>query len=256
MFMKKVMCLLLMTLYASLAYAEKDDPYGWNSPWMPSNMVCAAKNKIINFSVTFNGLYENAIIIRHAKTSRPVMTFNNYYQNGASGRWQSGAGNWSTQGGDCYYVDGYHKNGKPDQGKSLLKSKLRRENNLIGFEDATDNDYRDAVVSFNFITKPEPPKPEPPKPELPKPEPPKPEPPKPVPPLSPIYIERLQNTDISGNDYRIIFATIDECEQACLSDERCFSFNIGVGGTKCWMKNTDGPVIALMGGITGIKRHR
>lgn len=120
----------------------------------PTNMVCSADKTPIRFNVSFNALYENAIIIKHAKTRKNMMTFNNYYQRGAGDSWKSGAGSWVAEQGGCYIIMGYHKKGKPDASKPFQQSKIRREGSRIGFEDASDNDFQDALVEFIQLAPP------------------------------------------------------------------------------------------------------
>lgn len=113
----------------------------------PPNNVCHSGP--IQFDVTFNGEYENAVII--SQKGKTMMSFNNYYGKGAAGHWMSGAGSWITPAGGCYYVTGLHKVGTHNPNKKIFTSSVRVDGNRIGFEDASDKDFQDALIVFTKL---------------------------------------------------------------------------------------------------------
>ena len=114
---------------------------------VPADLVCSATGKPMLFKVSFDADFENGVTITDPNTGKAVMTFNNQYGHGAGGEWRSGAGIWKSPPG-CFKIKAAHKNGPANPNLPWVPSQLRRSGYTFGFEDGTDNDFNDAVVSI------------------------------------------------------------------------------------------------------------
>ncbi|HRD76393.1 MAG TPA: hypothetical protein PK264_10695, partial [Hyphomicrobiaceae bacterium] len=110
--------------------------------------VCVPAGGLVAFMVTFSAAWENGIKIVNERSGQPVRTFNNYFGRGAGGEWNQGAGVWRTRvaGPTCFQVLGQHKTSPPNPAGAWIPSRHRTTGTRIGFEDAGDNDFNDAVV--------------------------------------------------------------------------------------------------------------
>ncbi|MCG8562945.1 MAG: DUF4114 domain-containing protein [Hyphomicrobiales bacterium] len=126
-------------------FATAGSAWAWPS-------VCAPPGAQLVFDVAFSALHENAVIIRQQR-GRTLRRFNNYFGRGAGREWHQGAGTWTSPRSDrrqCYEIVGRNKKGRPSARLPWTPSRHRVRRNIVGFEDAGDNDFNDVRVSVRF----------------------------------------------------------------------------------------------------------
>lgn len=118
--------------------------------------VCAFETgDKLSIKVSFNGQWEQGLIVSDDRTKQRVRLFNSYFGNGAGNEWHQGAGTWTYTFTNslCVQLQALHKASGPNAKGAWLDSRVKMiGNGRLGYEDSTDGDFNDIRVKLSVIS--------------------------------------------------------------------------------------------------------